>query len=73
MSIERLIPNFTTMDQTTLTDFWTLVAHNLENAFMQCGMIPDEDYTAKDLFQLTQPFVLATWRNKDAELTVVFP
>ena len=69
--VPRLIPDFTSMDETTLTDFWTLVAHNIEDSFLQVGMTPKEDYTALDLFKLAQPFVLNTWEG--AKLTVVLP
>ena len=71
MSVERLIPNFTLAEESTLTDYWLLVAHNIENSFLEAGMVPNEDYTARDLFKLAQPFVLTKWQ--DDQLAVVFP
>jgi hypothetical protein len=58
-----LIERLSTMGEKHLSDELIAIAYNIEQAFIQVGAEPVNDYTYKDLFQLAQPFVLDMFRN----------
>jgi hypothetical protein len=49
MGKDRLIPDFKHVDMDTLTDALTVIMNSVEDALLQCGAIPGQDYSYKDL------------------------
>lgn len=47
----------------SLEGYWLLIAYNIEDSFLEAGMVPNEDYTAMDLYKLAQPFVMTKWKK----------
>ncbi len=63
-----------TIGKTYLDDFLTIVAYNIEDAFIAGGAMPGKDYSYKDLYQLAAPFAIEKaktghlkWKYKEFE------
>jgi hypothetical protein len=56
-------------DLNTLTDYWITVAENVENALLEIGAIPGQDYTRLDLIKLASPFCRCAWDEGILEMT----
>lgn len=52
------LKRFAKYDLTSLSDYWLATANEIESALIQAGVTPN-NYTAKELFELAKPFVLA--------------
>ena len=53
-------------DTTSLEDLLLVVAKNIEEAMLTAGAEPGKDYTYRDLFTLSLPFAVDTWKhNRD--------
>ena len=46
----RIIKSFDNYDTSTMTDFLSMVARDIEDSLIQCGATPGKDYTYKDVF-----------------------
>lgn len=55
----RLVDVPETCVSDVLADYWQILASQLEQSMLQAGGVPNQDYTLKDLYQLTQPLVVA--------------
>ena len=55
----RLVDLPETYASDVLADYWQVLAWHLEQSMLQAGAVPNQDYVLKDLFQLTQPLVVA--------------
>ncbi|SMF94402.1 hypothetical protein SAMN02949497_1717 [Methylomagnum ishizawai] len=64
-----LIPPFESTDETTFHDTLLLFARNIEDALIDAGAVPGEDYTRLDLFRLAQPYVLERWQSGELRYT----
>jgi hypothetical protein len=76
MSTKSLIPRFEHICRDDFTDFFTIVAKNIEDSMIQSGATPGKDYTILDLYKLAQPFVLHCWQQPDKtplEFTLTWP
>lgn len=71
METKPLIPKFTNICRDDFSDFYALIAKNIEESLLTAGAIPGKDYTFLDLYRLAQPFVLEKF--KDLEFTVQWP
>lgn len=47
---ERIIKSFESYDTSTMTDFLSMVARNIEDSLIQCGATPGKDYSYTDVF-----------------------
>lgn len=61
--MKTLIPPFEGLDETTFHDTLLMFAKNIEDALIDAGATPGEDYTRLDLFRLAQPYVLERWKS----------
>ena len=66
---DRLIPPFEALDETSLHDVQLMFAKNIEDALIECGAVPGDDYTLLDLFRLAQPYVLERFRTDNLSYT----
>ena len=48
-SRDRLVVSYENYDINTLTDLLSILMRDIEDALMQCGAVPGEDYTYNDL------------------------
>ena len=68
MRRKPLIPNFTTIVRDDFSDFYVIMAKNIEDALMTARAEPGKDYTILDLFRLAQPFVVEQWKDRQHPL-----
>jgi hypothetical protein len=52
-----LIPAFEALDESSLHDVMLMFARNIEDAMIDSGAVPGEDYSRLDLFKLAEPYV----------------
>jgi hypothetical protein len=67
MNNTTLIPDFNHIADDDFTDFFSIIAKNIEDSLIQSGAKPSKDYTILDLYNLAQPFALTKF--KDLEYT----
>jgi hypothetical protein len=60
-----LIPSFHLITSDDFSDFYAIIAKNVEDSLITSGATPGKDYTILDLYKLAQPFVLQCWRQPD--------
>lgn len=65
---KRLINDANYLDVSTLSDYYLLVAINIEDALLEAGAVPKQDYGLKDLFELATPIVLNQWKDDHLDL-----
>ena len=58
MPKKHLINGLTNCHPDALEDRFVVVAKTVENALLQAGAKPEQDYTILDVFKLAQPFLL---------------
>lgn len=58
-TVDRLIHMPTTFESDIFSDYWLLLASQLEQSMLDGGAVAGRDYTYKDLWELTQPMVQA--------------
>jgi len=46
----RIIKCFDKYDDSTMSDYLSMVARDIEDSLIQCGATPGKDYTYKDVF-----------------------
>ena len=67
----RLVRGYSNYDCTAFTDKLSLVAHNVENSFLQCGFIPGKDYVCSEIMDLSLKVMLA-WEKGDLKTEFIF-
>ena len=60
--MKPLIPRLKAMGSNHLTDELIAMAHNVEQALLQCGAKPGKDYVLMDLFRLAHPFAVELFK-----------
>jgi len=63
MPSKPLLPSFQHVGANDFSDFYAIMARNVEDALITGGATPGKDYTILDLYKLAQPFVLHRWQN----------
>ena len=66
-----LIHRYDESDSCMLSDYWGLIAANIEDALLESGAVPGVDYSRLDLFKLAQPFVLNRWADENSSMAMV--
>jgi hypothetical protein len=69
MKPQPLIPSFETIDPNDFSDFYAIMAKNIEDSLTTAGAVPGQDYTRLDLYKLAYPFVLKKWEKGDLQHT----
>ena len=62
-----ILPGLQVASQKELSDFYIMMARNIEDALIFSGAEPGKDYTILDLFKLAQPFVLHRFHSGEIE------
>lgn len=60
---EYLMSRFERTGLDDFSDFFYIIAKNIEDSLQTAGAIPGEDYTILDLYKLAQPFVLCRFQS----------
>ena len=66
MTKEYLVTRYERTGIDDFSDFFYIMAKNIEDSLQTAGAIPGEDYTILDLYKLAQPFVLHRFQTDDA-------
>jgi hypothetical protein len=69
MKPKPLIPAFKNIEAGDFSDFYVIMAKNIEDSLTTAGAVPGQDYTLLALYKLAYPFVLKKWEKGDLEHT----
>lgn len=61
VSKHRLIQDYGGVDVTALPDLLLTLMYNVEEALLECGAVPGEDYNYRDLIEMATPFALSVF------------
>jgi hypothetical protein len=64
MAKEYLITRYERTGLDDFSDFFYIIAKNIEDSLQTAGAIPGEDYTILDIYKLAQPFVLHRFQSQ---------
>jgi hypothetical protein len=71
--MNRLTKTFEKTDTTHLDDYLTCLMATIEDALLQSGFKPMDDYTPKDLIAFAMPLLLDAWHAGKLTFTVGWP
>lgn len=73
MKTKYLMPGINAGSPKEMQDLFLMFARNIEEGLVHCGFQAGKDYTAIDLFQLAQPFVLEQFKKGEVGFKTEWP
>jgi hypothetical protein len=68
---KRLLKTYENVHTHSLEDFIYLMALNLEDALLTGGAVPGVDYQILDLYRISMPLAVESWKDKSKDLSFV--